>query len=100
MRDDRAVDWITDPRWKHVYTHTPKGLSLCGSRKQLIKAIQTGRRVRFQLPDASFYTAEVDNLHVRHGHVTAQAIKLVEANGSNQFDGQGIWNWLMVSTTG
>lgn len=95
-----SVDWFADTQWKQVYAHTKSGFPLCGSLDELFSAILDGRRVRFQLPDSSAYTAEADNLHIRNGHVTAQALKLVGEKGETDFDKKGIWEWLMVSTTG
>ena len=95
-----SVDWFADTQWKQVYAHTKSGFPLCGSLDKLLSAILGGRRVRFQLPDSSVYTAEADNLHIRNGHVTAQALKLVGEKGETDFDKKGIWEWLMVSTTG
>ena len=94
------VDWFADTQWKQVYAHTKSGFPLCGSLDELLSAILDGRRVRFQLPDSSVYTAEADNLHIRNGHVTAQALKLVGEKGETDFDKKGISEWLMVSTTG
>ena len=91
------VDWFADTQWKQVYAHTKSGFPLCGSLDELLSAILDGRRVRFQLPDSSVYTAEAD---IRNGHVTAQALKLVGEKGETDFDKKGISEWLMVSTTG
>ena len=60
----------------------------------------SGHRVRFQIPERDYYTAEADNLSVRNGHVTAQALKHVSKNGLTGFNSDSYWYWLMVSTTG
>lgn len=57
----------------------------------------SGHRVRFQIPALNYYTAEADNLYVRNGHVTAQALKRVHSTKGLQ---GASWFWLMVSTTG
>ena len=43
---------------------------------------------------------EANNMQIRNGHVTAQALKSVGRKGSTGFDKKGMWEWLMVSTTG
>lgn len=60
----------------------------------------SGHRVRFQLPQWNYYTAEADNLSVRNGHVTAQALKHVSKASLARFQDNAYWYWLMVSTTG
>ena len=61
----------------------------------------SGHRVRFQIPEWNYmyYTAEADNLSVRNGHVTAQALKHV-SKSLTTFHNNAYWYWLMVSTTG
>ena len=66
----------------------------------LTSAILSGRRVRFQVPTWNYYTAEADNLSIRNGHVTAQALKHVSKAGFTRFKSDAYWYWLMVSTTG
>ena len=83
----------------HRYLLTVK-LDLLYVVCELLSAVRNGRRIRFQLPDSSIYTAEANNLQIRNGHVTAQALKSVGPKGSNGFDKKGMWEWLMVSTRG
>ena len=59
----------------------------------------SGHRVRFQIAEWNYYTAEADDLSVRNGHVTAQALKHVSKNGLTGFQSDAYWYWLMVSTT-
>ena len=99
-KENVTIDWFSDTKWTQVYAHSMGGSPLCGSLDELLSAIQNGRRIRFQLPDSSIYTTEADNLRIRNGQVTAQALKSVGPKGSNGFDKKGLWEWLMVSTTG
>ena len=99
-KENVTVDWFSDTHWTQVYAHSKAGSPLCGSLDELLSAVRNGRRIRFQLPDSSIYTTEANNMYIRHGHVTAQALKLVGPKGSNRFDKKGMWEWLMVSTTG
>ena len=98
--DRVATEWFADPCWKLVYMHDTSGRSIVGSRDTLVKAILSGQRVRFQFPDSKFYTAEADNLSIRNGHVTAQALKHVSKASLSRFQDDAYWYWLMVSTTG
>ena len=95
-----SLDWFADTQWKQVYAHTKSGYPLRGILDEILSAVVGGRRVRFQLPDSSVYTAEADNLYIRNGHVTAQALKLVGEKGETDFDKRGISEWLIVSATG
>ena len=99
-KENVATDWFSDTQWTQVYAHSKGGSPLCGSLDELLSAIRNGRRIRFQLPDSSVYTTEANNMQIRNGHVTAQALKSVGRNGSTGFDKKGLWEWLMVSTTG
>lgn len=98
--DRVALDWFDDKCWKHIHTHDASGQSVDGSRYSLILAIQSGSRVRFQISTWGYYTAEADNLSVRNGHVTAQALKHVSKASLEKFQNNAYWWWLMVSTTG
>jgi len=99
-QDNVAIDWFSDGCWKDVFAHDAKGIRICGSREVLVSALMSGHRVRFQIPEWNYYTAEADNLSVRNGHVTAQALKHVSKNGLTGFQSDAYWYWLMVSTTG
>lgn len=99
-QDTVAIDWFADGCWKDVFVHDAKGVRICGSREALVSALMSGHRVRFQIPEWNYYTAEADNLSVRNGHVTAQALKHVSKNGLTGFHSDAYWFWLMVSTTG
>jgi hypothetical protein len=68
--------------------------------KALILAIQSGRRIRIQLPTLNHYTTEADNLSILKGQVTAQALKHVSKASLETFQDNAYWYWLMVSTTG
>lgn len=98
--DRVAVDWFEDKCWKHIHTHDSSGRSVHGLRSTLISAIQSGSRVRFQVPAWNYYSAEADNLSVRNGHVTAQVLKHVSKASLEKFQDNAYWWWLMVSTTG
>ena len=95
-----AIEWFADGCWKEVFLHDARGKRLSGSRQALTSALLSGHRVRFQIPGWNYYTAEADNLSVRNGHVTAQAIKHVSKAGLTGFHNDAYWYWLMVSTTG
>ena len=99
-KENVAIDWFSDTQWTQVYAHSKAGSPLCGSLDELLSAIRNGRRIRFQLPDSSVYTTEANNMQIRNGHVTVQALKSVGRKGSTGFDEKGMWEWLMVSTTG
>ena len=99
-QDTEALDWFADGCWTEVYFHDEKGKRLSGSRQALTSALLSGHRVRFQIPKWNHYAAEADNLSVRNGHVTAQAIKHVSKKGLKGFQDDAYWYWLMVSTTG
>ena len=99
-QDTVAMEWFVDGCWKEVFEHDAKGKPLSGSRQALTTAILSGHRVRFQLPQRNYYTAEADNLSVRNGHVTAQALKHVSKASLARFQDNAYWYWLMVSTTG
>ena len=99
-KENVAIDWFSDTQWTQVYAHSKGGSPLRGSLDELLSAIRNGRRIRFQLPDSSVYTTEANNMQIRNGHVTAQALKSVGRKGSTGFDKKGMWEWLMVSTTG
>ena len=99
-QDTVAMEWFVDGCWKEVFEHDAKGKPFSGSRQALTTAILSGHRVRFQLPQRNYYTAEADNLSVRNGHVTAQALKHVSKASSARFQDDAYWYWLMVSTTG
>lgn len=94
--DTVDIEWFADRYWMGVFSHDLRGRRLSGSRQALVKALSSGHRIRFQIPAWYYYTAGADSLHVRKGHVTAQALKHVSMNVM-----QGAsWFWLMVSTTG
>ena len=95
-----VCQWFVDECWKEVFTHDSKGASLSGSRQALTSALMAGHRVRFQIPEWNYYTAEADNLSLRNSHVTAQALKHVSRKGLTGFQDDAYWYWLMVSTTG
>ena len=99
-QDTVATDWFADSCWKEVFSHDANGQQMYGSRYKLTSALMSGHRVRFQIPTWNYYTAEADNLFVRNGHVTAQALKHVSKNGLTGFQNDAYWYWLMVSTTG
>ena len=99
-QDTVAIEWFADECWKEVFTHDGKGTLLSGSRLALTSALMSGHRVRFQIPQWGYYTAEADNLSLRNGHVTAQALKHVSKKGLTGFQDDAYWYWLMVSTTG
>ena len=100
--DKVATDWFADPCWELAYRHSNSGTALQGSRSALVQRILAGHRVRIQFPNDEFYTIEADNLSIRNGHVTAQALKHVSkathASSTHQADAH--WRWLMVSTSG
>ena len=93
-QDTVAIEWFADGCWEEVFSHDANGKQIFGSRHMLTSALLSGHRVRFQIPAWGYYTAEADNLSVRNGHVTAQAIKHVSMRV------HAYWYWLMVSTTG
>lgn len=95
-----ALSWFADTRWKLVYAHSKTGMPLKGSINDLRSAILTGRRIRFQLPDSTFFTTEADYLVIKNGHVTTRILRVATSNTSDGFDRKGLWEWLMVSTTG
>ena len=99
-QDTVAIEWFADSCWKEVYSHDANGKTMSGSRYMLTSALMSGHRVRFQFPAWNYYTAEADNLSVRRGHVTAQALKHVSKNSLTRFQNDAYWYWLMVSTTG
>lgn len=99
-QDTVANEWFADGCWKEVFTHDAKGTLISGSQIALISALMSGHRVRFQISQWDYYTAEADNLSVRNGHVTAQALKHVSKKGLTGFQDDAYWYWLMVSTTG
>ncbi|KAL9988104.1 hypothetical protein ACROYT_G002509 [Oculina patagonica] len=100
-QDTVAIEWFADGCWKEVFFHDSNGAALSGSRLALTSALLlSGHRVRFQIPEWNYYTAEADSLSVRNGHVTAQALKHVSKNGLTGFQDDAYWYWLMVSTTG
>ena len=99
-QDTVAIEWFADECWKEVFLHDASGTTLSGSRLALTSALLSGHRVRFQIPEWNYYTAEADSLSVRNGHVTAQALKHVSKNGLTGFQNDAYWYWLMVSTTG
>ena len=99
-KDTVAIEWFADGCWKEVFSHDANGTQLSGTRQALVLALMSGHRVRFQIPERNYYTAEADNLSVRNGHVTAQAIKHVSKSGLTGFQNDAYWYWLMVSTTG
>jgi len=92
--------WFEDGCWEHVYTHDGNGKGLKGALKDLVAAVQSGRRIRFQIPGINHYTAEADNLSVRNGHVTAQALKHISQASLEKFQDNAYWWWLMLSSTG
>ncbi len=98
--DRTDQQWFNDACWTRVYAHKSNGGAISGTLSALVSAIQSGKRIRFQFPKQSFYTAEADNLSIRNGHVTAQALKHVSKNGHEKFQDNAYWYWLMVSTTG
>lgn len=99
-KDKVAIEWFTDGCWEEVFSHDANGRELSGSRKLLTSAVLSGHRVRFQIPTWRHYTAEADNLSIRNGHVTAQALKHVSKKSLAEFQNDAYWYWLMVSTTG
>ena len=99
-QDTVATDWFADSCWEEVFSHDANGQQMYGSRHKLTSALMSGHRVRFQIPAWNYYTAEADNLSVRNGHVTAQALKHVSKKGLTGFQNDAYWFWLMVSTTG
>ena len=99
-QDTVGIEWFADGCWKEVFSHDAKGTRIRGSRQALVSALMSGHRARFQMPQWNYYTAEADNLSVRNGHVTAQAIKHVSKKGLTGFQDDAYWYWLMVSTTG
>jgi len=98
--DSIDTEWFNDPCWEPIYSHDGNGKATKGSINDLILAVQSGRRIRFQIPHLNHYTAEADNLSVRNGHVTAQAIKHVSKASLEMFQDNAYWYWLMLSTTG
>lgn len=64
-QDTVAIESFTDGCWKDVFAHDKKGIRICGSREALVSALMSGHRVRFQIPEWNYYTAETDNLSVR-----------------------------------
>ena len=99
-QDSVPIEWFADGCWKEVFHHDANGTPLSGSRLSLTSALLSGHRVRFQIPEWNYYTAEADSLSVRNGHVTAQALKHVSKAGLTGFQNDAYWYWLMVSTTG
>ena len=100
-KEDVTISWFADIRWKRVYSHNKNGMPLEGSKNELVSAILNGRRVRFQLPDSSFFTTgSVEHLIILNGHVIARALRVAGSKTSNVIDKKGLWEWLMVSTTG
>ena len=95
-----ALSWFADTRWELVYAHSKTGMPLKGSINDLRSAILTGRRIRFQLPDSTFFTTEADYLVIKNGHMTTRILRVATSNTSDGFDRKGLWEWLMVSTTG
>ena len=99
-QDTVPIEWFADECWKEVFFHDANETPLSGSRQALTRALLSGHRVRFQIPERNYYTAEADSLSVRNGHVTAQALKHVSKKGLTEFQNDAYWYWLMVSTTG
>ena len=99
-QDTVPIEWFADGCWQEVFSHDASGTQLSGARQALTSALMSGHRVRFQIPTWNYYTAEADNLSVRNGHVTAQALKHVSKKGLTGFQNDAYWFWLMVSTTG
>ena len=99
-KDTVAIEWFADECWKEVFFHDNSGQQISGSRYVLTSSLMSGHRVRFQIPEWNYYTAEADSLSVRNGHVTAQALKHVSKSGLTGFQNDAYWYWLMVSTTG
>ncbi|KAJ7385241.1 hypothetical protein OS493_016309 [Desmophyllum pertusum] len=113
---------------KPTYSHLANGNKVQGSLNDLESRVQNGQDIRCvmekysfplqnvamnskgsefvtgqtldHIPEWNYYTAEADNLSVRNGHVTAQALKHVSKNGLTGFQNDAYWYWLMVSTTG
>lgn len=98
--DTVDTEWFHDSCWESLYSHDSNGRATKGSLNNLIMAVQSGRRIRFQFPNLAHYTAEADNLSIRKGHVTAQALKHVSKASLEKFQDNAYWYWLMVSTTG
>jgi len=98
--DTVSTQWFKDGCWEQVYSHDSDGKALNGALKDLVAAVQSGKRIRFQFTKSAHYTAEADNLSVRNGHVTAQALKHVSKASLETFQDNAYWYWLMVSTTG
>ena len=98
-QDTVAIEWFADECWKEVFFHDGNGKQISGSQYTLTSSLMSGHRVRFQIPEWNYYTAEADNLSVRNGHVTAQALKHV-SKSLTTFHNNAYWYWLMVSTTG
>ena len=98
--DKASCEWFEDPCWKQVYAHDGSGKRSDGSLEELVSAIRSGSRVRLQLPSGDHFTTEADNLSIRNGHVTAQALNYVSKVSIGKFQDNAYWLWLMVSTTG
>ncbi|XP_013396413.1 uncharacterized protein LOC106163393 [Lingula anatina] len=101
--DNIAMDWMVDPSWRKAYTNGPKGEAIFGKKSDLISAVQGGHRVRMVIlyPDATWYATNVNNVHVRNDHVTAQSIQHVSMNGNTErYQDNAYWVFMMASTTG
>lgn len=99
-QDTVDTEWFKDDCWELVYSHDGSGKATKGTLNDLILAVQSGKRIRFQFPGSAHYTAEADNLSIRNGHVTAQALKHVSKASLEKFQDNAYWYWLMVSSTG
>ena len=125
--DEVATDWFVDSCWELAYAHDESGTRIAGSRDALVKAVLAGQRVRFQIVERDFLTIEADNLTVRDGHVTAEALKnLSKVRGTAspyrhdnrmlsaptqgsvqhmrlsckliQYDSKVVWRWILQTT--
>ena len=85
-KENGTLSWFADTRWKLVYAHSKTGMPLKGSINELRSVILTGRRIRFQLPNSSFFTTEADYLVIKNGHVNTRILMVVTSNTSNEFD--------------
>uniref|UniRef100_A0A3G9CNH9 Shell matrix protein n=1 Tax=Laqueus rubellus TaxID=93892 RepID=A0A3G9CNH9_LAQRU len=96
--DRTDMKWFVDPCWQHLYTNDANGATIYGTLKILVDSIKKGHRVRFVMDNR--YAAEADNIHVKNGVVTIQALKHVSQAAAGDFQDDAYWYWLMLSTTG
>jgi len=102
--DTDSFTWFADRCWKLVYTNGENGEGLFGKRKDLVKEIESGKRVRVMTQDkttGAIYITHADTTWVKNGHVTVQNLGHVSKTADGKhFQDNVYWYWQMKSTTG